>query len=557
MPRAPKRTRLLWSLLVTAGLLALAVWAVHRWARQALEIVAERAAHQRYEVAFSDVDITLFPQGIRIDGLRIKPGAAALADGSSTVAVSASRVELDDVDLLALIRSKELKVGTVRIVAPEVDHAHGTRAMHRPEAKDTTDAAQLPEKLAFLRVDTLLIINAKGSTRDLSGVHPNASVAGLDIRLTGIRMAPGQEGRPSVHLSSGELAIRDAEARMAPFYTAHIDSARARYPQNTMRIHGFKLTADVGPDRYHQVKDAPRELYGVRVDSIRVDGSDLGARLEHGMVTAHECIVSGLRLDIHHDRSVPDRHRPRSPLPAERIHHARVPIDIGKVQVRDGRVTYHERLKQGDAYGSVSFTGINVVMAGLGNMRADSVTDLLVTGRLRLWDAAPTEVEVRQSHATAGARISARVHLRDLPAPRMDRLTGELIKVSATEGRIHSVDMHMEGNDVSAKGTVHMNYEGLKLKLEPTMRHAKILSAVANVVVHNNNIPGHRNYRTGEARVMRKQEASVFNYLWTVLREGMLDILLPDMVLNRIHRQRERLHHEHAMEAAKAAKRSK
>lgn len=507
----------------------------HTLARKALLVVAAQAGGDRYDVTFGTVDLDPFRGRIRIADLCITPRAAAQANGSPTITAQARTIDLSRVDLFALLWDRHLMVGHMVIDAPEVTHVYETRRGDRTSRARDTDTVQLPLGVEFLHVDTLRITHARGSTRDRSGVNPHASVADLDILLTGLLMAQGATGRPRVHLLSGALALRGADARVDPFYTAHIDSILVRVPENSAWVRGFRSTPDVSPDHYRTANEAPMELYTVQVDSILLDGFDLTARLESGALLAKVFTVAGLRVDIHRDKSVPfTEKRPRAPLPAERVRRWRVPVALEDVRIRDGRITYHERLARGEPFGSVTLAEVDASVNGLTNMRPDSSTELHLTGQLRLWDKAPAQVDIRQTHSPQGARIEGRVHLKNLQARELNHITDELVRIQATEGSIHSVDLHMRGDDRSAQGTVHMHYEGLKLKVEPARPHAGLLSLLANAVIHSSNVPGDRRYRVGRSFVDRRQETSVFNYLWISLREGMLDVLLPTAVLERL-----------------------
>ena len=118
-------------------------------------------------------------------------------------------------------------------------------------------------------------------------------------------------------------------------------------------------------------------------------------------------------------------------------------------------------------------------------------------------------------------------------------MTDDLVHVSATAGRIHSVELNMSGDDVHASGSVDVRYEGLQLQISPSIKHAGVLSFVANTVVRTSNMPGDKGYKVGRFNVARRQEASVFNYLWLCLREGMMEVMLPRKVLDQLHKMQE------------------
>jgi hypothetical protein len=503
---------------------------------RALREVAEQVEQNGYKVEFGSVQVSLVSGDIALHDLSMRP-IVEPADDDSTAwySASASRVELADVDIWALIREKRLLVHRVHVGTPRIERSFVQRKHKVPKAKKEGKEPQEPRS-GLLRIDTLHIEEASGRLLDRVTDSTTMTVERLDILLTGIQVSIGDAGKAGIDLASARLDLHGLETQMRPFYAFRIDSMRVLLPLDTSVVFGVHMTTSVDPQDYHKEVEFQTELYELNIDTILLSGFDLAARLEAGVLRADRLYVAGAHFRVHRDKSIPlPPTLKRKPLLPERIKHLALPLSLGTVQLHRSSVTYHERLKRGEAYGSIAFTDISGLLSGLDNIDIRDNDALHLDGIARMGNSR-LHLDLRMPMGTAITTLTARAELEDLPAREINRMTDELVHVGATAGRIHSVDMRMSGDDVRASGTLALHYEDLELQISPTMKHAGVLSFLANSVVRSSNMPGDKKYKVGRFSVKRRQQASVFNYIWLCLREGMMDVMLPPKVLDQLHK---------------------
>ena len=58
------------------------------------------------------------------------------------------------------------------------------------------------------------------------------------------------------------------------------------------------------------------------------------------------------------------------------------------------------------------------------------------------------------------------------------------------------------------------------------------------MVVRTRNMPGNKSYRQGRFTVVRRQDRSVFNYLWQGVKAGAMDVVLPKSVTNEMKKSK-------------------
>jgi len=527
------------AVLLVAALVGAFVVFKDQLAAKALHRVAALAEKGGHRITFGAVHLSLFDQHIRLDDLNVVPQADP-TDEDSTVryTVHADRIDLLGVDIMALLRRNVLHVGHIELHGPSLVHSFLPRVVPSAQA-DTARKVKPAGKalpLDVLRVDTLLITDATGRSQDRSSDAPALSVGDLDLLITGIHLVADDQGRPVPEVASVQLDLHRAETHLKPYYTLALDSVRIRIPQDTALLFGVRFTPQVVPKEYHKLVDTQVELYRATVDTLLLAGFDLSARLRDGAIKARELRVAGAVVDIHRDKTLPPGPVKPKPLLAERITGMHLPMQVDSVHVHRASVTYHERLKPGADYGSIAFTHIAGVLTGFGNLPRADAPDLHLVGTAHVGHAR-AQVDIRMPMRGDRTTVDVHVRLKGFPATDMNRMTDELLHVTATQGTIHLVDLRMHGDNERATGTIDMQYQDLAMELGAQIKHAKLLTKVANTVMRGSNMPGDKGYRKGRFTVEKPADAGVFKYIWISLRTGMMEVVLPGVLLKQLKKK--------------------
>jgi len=339
---------------------------------------------------------------------------------------------------------------------------------------------------------------------------------------------------------STSLALDGIQLGMDPFYTLAIGSVRLDLPADTLHMLDIRLIPEVKPSEYHKHVDRQIELYALNIDTATFHGFDVARNLDQGAIKARRVSVSGMKFNIHRDKSIPLGPFKHQPLPSHIFLGLAMPVSIDTIVGRNATVSYSERTERGTPYGTISFTSINATITGLDNTYHEAPPDLHLKGTARLAGYGQAKLDMRLPMDPERATVQLHAELRNVPFEVLNRMTDKLVKVKATAGRIHRVDMHMKGDDVRATGTVEVQYEDLHLELNSSMDGSKVLTVVANTVVRKTNMPEHRRYRKGEFDVLRNRDKGIFNYLWVGMREGMMDVMLPPVLMKQIRKGRDK-----------------
>lgn len=539
----PRRRWWRWVLLVLALLVLGIFLALDPLLETALGKLAARLERAGHRITFTDVDINVLDGHLHIQGLVVEPvDKGTEADSAAWTILRADDVELDGVAMGDLLRHQVLRAHSFVVHAPSLEHSSATRKHHNAApAKQPKELSEVdPNAPPLVRIDSLVIVGASAHSVDRAGIRPSVSVAAMDLFVKDVAVRVNERGIPVLTRSVSRLDLRGIQADLPPLYRFAIDSLRARYPEATTTIHGMALTSTVGPKEYHTLVEHRTDLITMRADSLTLTGFSLVDQVQDGAYVAENVRLFGGLIEVHHDKSIPDGPSKRKPLPAEKVKSLAVTLGIDTLHAVDCEVRYSERLKRGEEYGTLAFTDIDAVLTGLSNLPDTAPADLHLHGTARLSGTGRAMLDLRMPMHAADPPLTIEARLEGLDAPILNRMTDNLVHVNATAGRIHLVDLRMQGDDLRASGTMDMRYEDLHMELNNSVEHASLLSRVANMVVRSRNMPQDGNYRRGHFTVERRTDRSVFNYLWLGVKAGCMDVVLPTSVTKGVRKMKDR-----------------
>lgn len=528
-------------LLVLAALCGAVFFALDPLLEQALGKVARRLESTGNRITFEDVDVNVLDGHLSLDGLSMEPiDKGNEADSTTRVTIRTGSVDLEGVGIWDLLTKEELRVGAFIVHAPTVEHSFATHKLRKPKVKEEVTEPKKPSSLPMIRIDSLLIQGASMSSMDRAGVRPSVTVAGMDMFIKDVSIEMDADNKPVFDRSRFRLDLRGIAASLPPMYTFAIDSLRIRYPEATTSVFGMELTPTVDPKKYYTLVEHQVDLMGVHVDSLKLSGVRFLEQFQEGSYQAGSVLLFGALFEVHHDKSIPEGPSRRKPLPAEAILGLAVAIDVDTLRAQRCEVRYSERMKRGDDYGTIAFTHIDALLTGLSNAPDTAPADLVLHGAARLSGHGQATLDLRMPMRSDNAELTIDARVEDLEASILNRMTDDLVHVNATSGHIHLLDLHMEGNNERASGKVDMRYKDLHMELNSSVKHSGLLSKVANMVVRTNNMPGDNGFRMGHFSVERKQDRSVFNYLWLAVKAGCMDVVLPTSVTKGMERMQKK-----------------
>lgn len=489
---------------------------LERFAKQGCSIIQEHPSPV--------ISIEWFERRVLITGLNFVPNDACHA-ASMNFSGAVDTVELRGISLTGLFFRRQVVVEDFRLATTGLI----MRGLDGSTEQDLSAEHSNVDEPWSMEIGNLHV--HLRSTTYITSTGDTMTSRGKGIRAVGQEYVSGAhwQGRAAFHrVKNVELFADSLKARMIGGYDLSIDHSAMDQRLGTMVLGGVRISPRGGLETYSAALRHETDVVEAHVDTLAMDGFDLNRTLAHGGVSATFVhLVSG-RVVILRDKTLPDGPSEEVPLLAEVIR--RLPVGVGAdtIQVDALDVLYRERADHSRGYAEVPFDRIHATITGARNDRQDSIA-FIIEAQCNAFTDVPVSMELRSWVQDTTDRFELDAVIGSMPFASLNKVTGPLLDIRAVDGRIDSVLLHMEADNRRAHGLVELAYHDLDLSTGGRKRKEtrnRISTLILNTLVKKDN----RNSggpRKGFFAFDRRRDRGVFNYMWSGLREGTKEILLP------------------------------
>jgi hypothetical protein len=511
--------------------------------RVKLQSVAREAAGAGYEVHIKGVRMRLLQGSITIEGMDLVPDSSLmdsvrLGQRSGLVQVEARALHLSGLSYAALFRHGHMRLQRIALHSPVIMHFYAS-GLTGPDTATGRVTGPGPELPSLIAMDTLVISDARGATTDLSGLRASVRVEHVDIQAGGLGLTRTDDGQLLPVLGSAFLAARGMSVELPPLYDLHMDALDLHHPSGTAEALGLALVPRADEHSYGKLIPFETDLVRLEVDTLRATALDVGGFLGTGSYRLERLEVVAPRMDVFRDKTLPDPPFIHKPLPTGMLSSLKASLAADTLEIVRGRIHYHERDSLSPDYGTLAFGALQARLTGVDNRPAfaEAGGSLRVHATARVYDNSTVRMDLTAPWDASDHSFAVSAYLNSIPFEVFNRMTDSLLRVEATAGRIHTLVMHMHGNDRGGKGTVDMEYEDLRISVHRSGKadvKDKLLGAIANTLVRSRNLKDRGRYRQGEFSIDRRRDRGIFNFLWSGLKAGCLDTVVPGILRERV-----------------------
>ncbi|MBK9421173.1 MAG: hypothetical protein IPN44_08970 [Flavobacteriales bacterium] len=496
--------------------------------------IMEEAAGPRSHVVVASVQLDLLAGDISWTGLRITQ-AIDSADTSWSyhrsvlIAGDVGRLDVKGLSIRKLLLGKTLDMRSVRLHKPQLVLIASDRKPRTTDDSGTGDA----DIVHTIRLDSLMVDSGNVRWRNTRPDKPEASVQKFTLGASGIaiELPHGKTGF-SLKFVTAAAEVDSLHAGLPPLYDLTAEHIRIAHPDSTFFIRNMELTSRKGPQEYKNALRYETDLTTFHTDSVRVGGLDLAAGLNSGTLAATTLRISGTKVLDFRDKTMTDAPYKVKPMPAKLLRDLPFGVRVDTLLVDGLDVEYNEKDVVTSAFGQLRFTNIIATVTGLDNTRPERKNKLRLVATARVYETAPVRFKFESAVFDSSDHFSARAHIGALPFTAFNAMTNDLLLVKATAGSIGGIEYTLDADKNKGHGRVDMEYSDLKVRIakrDGAREKDGLKSFLANQLVRSKNLSG-SNFRHGDFTVERKKDRQIFNYMWSGLREGMMETVLPQAV---------------------------
>ena len=215
---------------------------------------------------------------------------------------------------------------------------------------------------------------------------------------------------------------------------------------------------------------------------------------------AHTITINKPVLTIFRDKKPPSSPTRKDKLfPANLIKSLTFPVDVQKIRVNEGTITYSEKTEKSRKEGTLLLSRINATVEHIKNRELSDQDSLSLTFNASLMDSARISLRLKQSYTDSLNRLlwQAKVGSADLSI--LNPVLIPLANVKITGGVLDSISIHSVIREDVSLGEMDMHYRNLRIKLinDGDPEQSTFLQNVASILANTFLVKSNNTKRKG------------------------------------------------------------
>ncbi len=302
------------------------------------------------------------------------------------------------------------------------------------------------------------------------------------------------------------------------WYNAHYD-----YVAHTLKLDSFYYRPTPSLDSFIASHPFQDDYKTFKTGAITFHGFDVDQYEKDSALVARSIDIENPLITIYRDKAPPFLSGIIKPLPVDMFKKIAFPIQIDRVNIIEGFLSYTEKHPKSRAEGTVTLTHMNGYLQHLRNRNLKETDSLGISLSAFLLDSAFLQLRVRESYIDSLGSFLMTLRLTPTTLAFLNPLLGPMSNIKIVSGVIDSFHIRAIGRDDIAYGEMNMYYHDLKIRLikkgdpEKTSFGGKIASWIVNAFI----IKKKNNGKMGLVYFERLRDRSFFNYLVKIVFSGM------------------------------------
>jgi hypothetical protein len=455
---------------------------------------------------------------------------------SFTYAVQLSFLEAKVQNWKELLFQRRFSVDHVILYSPLITRYRQEDAA--PQYKYDVDKSSrtntFREFLDYFSLDSMSILNAsvaqvsvgKDSTENFAINNINFTLNNLLISSEDFE----EEGR--FVLPEFEWDMENISVRLSKTNHAYIGKVTVR--KDKLFLSEVALTNDT-PYRKFITQQKWRQTHiEMTADSISVDISRIMEYFFTNRLHIPSVAISGMKIELAVNPNK-DFENSNRPLLSKRIRELKFPLTIDTLRIDHSRIDLKLLLTEDRGPGLLTFDRLNVTVLNLTNDLKNLTKDpwMLVHVKARNQRQGLLDINFAFNIADKRDSFNAKGKIEAIDFAKFNTITKEPMDMSFENGHLYRLSFDIKGNNDSAHGIVHFDYEDLQVLLltgsdkeVESKGHflKRVMTGLLNGLLKTENMVDKNNYKYAVINIEKGPNKGQIGYILDVLSDGIFQI---------------------------------
>jgi hypothetical protein len=492
-----------------------------------------------YEIIFDDIDLNIFIGRVKIDNLTITPRdtAKVLLENAAIRGLISAKTELlrvTEFKIVEFLKTKRMIMD--RIVVENIMITYLSNPMAKPADRNLSGNLEqvIPGKIYSINVNYFEILTAGLTYYSVEKPEePLFIIDSLSVAVENIRVDSATI-QQTVPLTFTAIDMNSRYITYTPlkYYTLSTSGIRFDVQDSSLTIEQFKLIPKYSKEEFNRQIKYNTDLFSISVDSIIVMGINAN-ELAAGNAIHFNCIrIEKPDVDIYRDKRLPDAPFKHKVLITGGLNKVSRKFITDTVKIKNGKLAYGEMIEGADKPGKVFFNPFNLTAYNITNdlVTTENKSNLEMDFSGKIMGKSDLNAHLIFFLERNDEYFTVAGTLDPVAAAEFNPMLEGLLPVTITSGDIKQAKFRFKATDDVSDGELTLIYENLRVdvsKQNDPDKKSGGLSAGANILINNKNLPGDNNYTTGMIHFERRKDKFIINYLWNSLKTGIISIVTP------------------------------
>ncbi len=501
------------------------------------EMITE-ASDSLYRVSFSKFDINLDSGKGRINDFKLLPDSAVL---SRLVKANCAPNNVLHMNVRTLVISglklsgsnQGMRMNMARMLIDSADiRVHNKLRTHNSTLKE-----EKPGRLLSLVESLLKMSNIQStSMRNLTFVFVNqnhdepkqTAIKNINVDLSGLsaleKDSAGRKGT-LIQVKAYRLATRDS------LYYLNANDMAFLSDMRKASIKRLELTPRLSRKAFYQkVKHAKERVYILNKD-VEMNRIDLDRLIKKQQLHVGSMNVGYSMVEVYNNynytRRVPKRRS--NPYPNQQLQLLAFDLTIDTMKIRNSDTYFKVLAMKSDKLSSLDVNNCVGEIYNITNNKEAIAANKFMSASMqyKMMGAASTKADMKFNLADANGAFSYTARMGSVDARVMNRFARPYALMAVKSGKINKMYFHIEADERHARGKVDLYYQDMKYAVlkkddkENVIKERKLVSAVSNLMLPNNNPTKGGKFKKGPINITRPVDMSFFGLLSKAMLDGV------------------------------------
>ncbi len=495
-----------------------------------------------YDISYRNLDISVSNRAVRIGGLNILPRKHAVDSMknnklSMLISVKVDSFYFEGLKLFKLLVLNKVEFEEIIADRPEITYYFNPKGKIPPQKAKLTSNV-LTDKLKHASVRHIKVENGtyyaiKLPVRDSIYFKLDSSTLIAD----NVIIEPAHENPfRKVYFDSMLMVSKNFYGGFVKNYKIEADEMELSTKREMLKLTNLTFV----PKHFNMADTSVQfshDIFLVKVKELLFNGMNFKGDYQNTDYFIRKVSIAKPDFTVSTDKRLP-KNMNRKPMLAELIRNIPINLIVDSLQVKDGKILYHEVTSGKKPPLNVLFAKVNLMGLNITNDQGilKQNPDMVIDMQSKFLNAGLLKVNIKIPVQSPDNKMIVSGTLGPMSFRPVTKMLEGPMGVRFTSGKINSLDFHFVADTSHSTGKLNLDYSDMKIQIfsggGTTIENKKeknkwLLNAIVNGIIKTNNHKEDINFAGGLIDYERPDDIAIPGYLYRSLKTGLLSTFKP------------------------------